>query len=89
VREGGQCPRERQWEVVLVGRLCPLGKIHHGVFEGEKDPGVYFQGEVEVEWPVAGFLGVQVDLPRLAKRVSLDEMALVVHVETVVDGMVL
>ena len=37
----------------------------------------------------AGLLGVEVDLPRLAQRVGLDEVALVVHVEAVVDGVLL
>jgi hypothetical protein len=32
---------------------------------------------------------VQVDLPQLAQRVRLDEVPLVVHMETVVDGVVL
>ena len=45
--------------------------------------------EVEVERAAAGLLGVQVDLPRLAQRVGLDEVAFVVHVEPVVDRVVL
>ena len=44
---------------------------------------------MQVERTVARLLGVQVDLPRLAQRVGLDEVALVVHVEAVVDGVVL
>ena len=44
---------------------------------------------MQVERAAAGLLGVQVDLPRLAQRVGLDEVALVVHVEAVVDGVVL
>jgi hypothetical protein len=44
---------------------------------------------VQVERAAAGLLGVEVDLPRLAQRVGLDEVALVVHVEAVVDGVVL
>ena len=44
---------------------------------------------MQVEGTAAGLLGMEVDLPRLAKRVGLDEVTLVVHVEPVVDGMVL
>ena len=44
---------------------------------------------MQVERTAARLLGVQVDLPRLAQRVRLDEVPLVVHVEPVVDGVVL
>ena len=44
---------------------------------------------MQVERAAARLLGVQVDLPGLAQRVGLDEVALVVHVEAVVDGVVL
>ena len=44
---------------------------------------------MEVERTAAGLLGVEVHLPGLAQRVRLDEVALVVHVEPVLDGVVL
>ena len=44
---------------------------------------------MQIERAAAGLLGMQVDLPRLAQRVGLDEVALVVHVEPVIDGVVL
>ncbi len=44
---------------------------------------------MEVERSAARLLGMEVDLPRLAQRVGLDEVALVVDVETVVDGVIL
>ena len=44
---------------------------------------------MEIDRAVAGFLWVQVDFPELAQRVGLDEMALVVHVEPMIDGMAL
>ena len=47
------------------------------------------QREVEVEGTVAAFLGMEVDLPHLTQRVRLHEVALVVHVEAVVDRVVL
>ena len=60
-----------------------------GVLEGQEDAGVDVEGEVQVERAAAPLLGVQVDLPDLAQGVGLDEVPLVVHVESVVDGMVL
>ena len=51
--------------------------------------GIDLEREVEVDRAVAGLLGMQVDLPQLAQRVGLDEMALVVDVEAVVDGVAL
>ena len=44
---------------------------------------------MEIDRATATLLGVQVDLPELAQRVRLDEVPLVVHVELVVDRMVL
>ena len=44
---------------------------------------------MQVERASAGVLGVQVHLPRLAQRVRLDEVAFVVYVELVVDGVIL
>jgi hypothetical protein len=44
---------------------------------------------VEVERSTTPFLGVEVDLPDLPQRVRLHEVTLIVHVEPVVDGMVL
>jgi len=43
---------------------------------------------VEVEGAAAGRLRVEVDLEGLAHRVGLDEVPLVMHVETVLGGMV-
>jgi hypothetical protein len=44
---------------------------------------------VQVERTPAAVLGMEVDLPDLAERVGLDEVALVVHVEAVVHRMIL
>ena len=44
---------------------------------------------MEVERATAGLLRVEIDLPRLPERVGLDEVPFVVHVEPVVDGVVL
>lgn len=43
---------------------------------------------MQVDWPAAALFGVKVDLPELPERVRLDEVPLVVHVETVVDCMI-
>ena len=59
------------------------------VLEAEQCPRVDLEREVEVDRAIAGFLGMQVDFPELPQRVGLDEMALVVHVEPMVDGMAL
>ena len=82
-------PGEVEREALEVGRLVALGQLHHQVLEGQQHPRVDLEGEVQVERAAAGLLGVQVDLPRLAQRVRLDEVAFVVHVEPVVDGVVL
>ena len=44
---------------------------------------------MQVEGTTAPLLRVQVDLPDLPQGVGLDEVPLVVHVEPVVDGMIL
>ena len=72
-----------------VGRILVLGERHDQVLERQERAGIDLEGEVEVERSAAGLLGVQVDLPGLPERVRLDEVALVVHVEAVVDGVVL
>ena len=61
----------------------------HRVLEAEQHPRVDLEREVEVDRAVAALLGMQVDLPVLAQRVALDEVALVVHVEAVLDRVVL
>ena len=44
---------------------------------------------MEVDRSVAGLFGVQIDFPQLTERVGLDEMPLVVHVESVIDRVAL
>jgi myo-inositol-1(or 4)-monophosphatase len=44
---------------------------------------------MEIEGASAAVLGVELDLPHLAERVGLDEMTLVVYVESMVDRVVL
>ena len=73
----------------LVGRLLVLGQPEHGVLEGQQGPRVDLEGQVQVERTTAAVLGVELDLPDLAERVGLDEMALIVHVEAMVDRVIL
>jgi hypothetical protein len=73
----------------LIGGLLLFGEEHNRIFEGEEDAGVDVEREVEVQRPAAPFLGVEVDLPDLAQGVCFDEMAFVVDVETVIDGVIL
>src|SRR5205807_6670517 len=89
VGERGKRPREEQREVELVGRVLVLGQLGDDVVEREEDARFDLEGEVEVEGPAAPLLWMQVDLPDLTQRVRLDEVALVVDVEAVVDGVVL
>ena len=44
---------------------------------------------MEVEWTIARLIGVQIDFPRLAVRVGLDEVAFVVNMEPVLGDVVL
>ena len=73
----------------VVRRIRTFGQVDYGVLEGQQHPGVDFQGQVQVEGPIASLFRVKVDLPRLAQGVGLDEMPLVVDVETMVHGVVL
>ena len=57
--------------------------------QGDQRSRVDFDGDVEVEWTIARLIGVQIDFPRLAVRVGLDEVAFVVNVEPVLGDVVL
>src|SRR5690606_2683313 len=82
-------PGEHEREPEAVRRVLVLGQAHHEVLEGQQRAGVHLQRQVQVERASARLPGVQVHLPRLAQRVRLDEVPLVVHVEAVVDGVIL
>ena len=89
VGERRQGPGEGQGEVELVRRVLVLGQAEHRVLEGQQGPRVDLEGQVEVERAAAAVLGVELHLPDLAQGVGLDEVALVVHVESVIDRVVL
>jgi hypothetical protein len=72
-----------------VGRLPVVGQVIDQVLELQEGPRVHLEGQVEVERATAALLGVKVDLPGLPQRVGLHEVALVVDVEAVLDGVVL
>jgi hypothetical protein len=73
----------------LVRRLRILSELDHSVLKRQQHPWVDLKGEMEVERSPASLLGVQVDLPRLAQGIRLDEMALVMNVKAVIDGVLL
>jgi hypothetical protein len=75
--------------VELVLRLLVLGEIDDRVFEGEQDARVDVERQVQIKWSAAALLGMKIDFPGLSQRIRLDEVALVVHVEAVIDGVVL
>ena len=89
MRQRRQRPREVEREVELVSGVLVVGEPDDRVLETEQHPRVDLEREVEVDRSFAALLGVQVDLPRLAERVALDEVTLVVHVEAVLDRVVL
>ena len=73
----------------LVGWFDVFGQVDDGVLEGEQRPGIDFQGQVEIERSPAAFFRVKIDLPDLAQGIGLNEVPLVVDVETVIHRMVL
>ena len=62
--------------------LADLGDL---VLERQEYARVDLEREMEVEGAVAALVRVQVDLPRLAERIRLDEMTLVMNVKAMVD----
>ena len=90
LRERRQRPREQQREREAGRRsIVEVVELHDLVLEAEQRPWVDVEREVEVDRAAARLLGMEVDLPQLAQRVGLDEMALVVDVEAVVDRLTL
>jgi hypothetical protein len=68
-----------------VGRVLVVGESEDGILERKQRAGVYFQAEVQVERATTTVLGMELDFPYLAEGVRLDEMTLVVNMETMVD----
>jgi fructose-1,6-bisphosphatase/inositol monophosphatase family enzyme len=75
--------------VELVGGFLVLGQTEDGIFEREQGPWIDLQGQVQVERASAAILGVELHLPDLSQGIGLDEVALVVDMEPVVDRVVL
>ena len=73
----------------LVGRVDFIGKSKNRVLKGEKGSRVDIEFDVQINGSAASVFGVQIDLPRLTQRISLDEMALVMDVKTVGHRVVL
>jgi myo-inositol-1(or 4)-monophosphatase len=89
VGERWEGPGEGEREVEVIGWLFVFGEPEHGIFEGEERPRVDLQGQVEVEGTATAVLGMELHLPHLAEGVGLDEMAFIVDVKTVVNGVIL
>ena len=81
-------PREGEGKVEFVRGLLLLGEEHHGVFEREEDAWIHVKGEMKVQRAAASLLGMEVDFPDLTQGVRLDEVPLVVHMESVVNGVI-
>ena len=64
-------------------------ELDHLVLEAQQGPRVDLEREMQVDGAVARLFRVEIDLPQLTERVGLDEVALVVDVEPVVDGLTL
>jgi len=60
-----------------------IGKAQDGVFEGQEGARVHVELEVKVNRTTTPVFGVQVNFPRLAKGVGLDEVSLVVNMKSV------
>jgi len=89
LRQRRQHPGEGERKGEAFGWITRLGQLQHAVLEREHGAGLDLEGKMQVEGPAAGVLGMQVDLPGLAQRVRLHEVTFVVHMELVVDGVVL
>ena len=87
MRQRRQGPREEQLELELARRVVVgIVHLHDGVLEPEQNTRVDLERQVEVDRAIAGLFGMKVDFPHLAQRVGLDEVALVVDMESVVDS---
>jgi len=73
----------------LVRWIDLIRKAQHRVLEGEERSGVDVELDVQVDGSATAVLGMQVDFPRLAKRVRLDKVTLVMDVKSVRHRMVL
>ena len=73
----------------MVVGFVVVGKPHDRILETQQHPRINLEREVEVDRALATLLGVDIDFPRLSQRVALDEMALVVDMETVFDRVIL
>ena len=88
-RERRQGEREGGGKGDRVVGFAGFAHASNLILEGDQRPWVDFDGDVEIEWTIARPVGVQVDFPRLAVRVGLDEVAFVVNMEPVLGDVVL
>ena len=89
-RERWQRPREQQRKGESRRRIIvDVLHLHDFVLEPEQGAWVDVEREMQVDRTGAGLFRMEVDLPQLAERVRLDEMSLVVYVESVIDRLAL
>src|SRR5690606_24481302 len=83
-------PVEVEIQMEIVRWLLPLvDHLFECVLQGEQDTRVDVESQVEIERTATTRLGMEIHLPRLAQRVGLDDVPLVVDMETVIDGVFL
>jgi myo-inositol-1(or 4)-monophosphatase len=75
--------------VEIIRRFLVLGQPEYGILEGEQGPWIHLEGQVEIEGSPAPIFRMELHLPDLAKGVGLHEVALVVHVESMVNRVIL
>jgi hypothetical protein len=86
VGERGERPGQRQREKETVRWIFVILDLCHFVLKRQQDPWIHFKGEVQVKGTVAAFLRMKVYFPGLAQRIRLDEVPLIVHMESMVVG---
>ena len=65
----------------LIGWVDIVGQSKDGVFEGQQRSWIDVEFDVQIDRSTTSVFGVQIDFPRLAQRVRLDEVSFVVHME--------
>ena len=75
--------------MIVIGRVVLFTPFDDGVLESQQHARIDLDREVQIDRSFAALLGVDVHLPGLAQRVALDEVALVVHMEAVLDRVIL
>jgi hypothetical protein len=78
---------DRQLDV--VGRFTSFPDLHYFIFKVDQRARIDLDGDVHVDWTVAGAIGMKINFPCLAIGIGLDEVALIVDMKPVFGDMVL